>query len=295
MKCYRLGIDEIPSFHRLTLLLGTFDGLHRGHYELVKEAKIKGEGDLGVVFFDKNPASILRHKSEKVLTSTDDKIRLFSSFGFDAVFLLPLSLDLLQKSKNEFIEEYIKPLNPSLIVVGEDYSFGYKGEGKVDDLASIFPTSVVPLLSENGEKIGTQEIIRLIENGEIEEANRQLGRAYEIHGKVSHGLQNGRKIGFPTANLELSTPYVLPRTGVYKTLSFVRGIPHLSLTNVGNNPTIGVLKHPVIETFIEGFQGEIYDETLYVSFLSFLREEKKFASLDELKKQIEIDKTSLFD
>lgn len=295
MKCYRLGIDEIPTFHRLTLLLGNFDGCHRGHYELVKEAKIKGEGDLGVLFFEGNPASILHHKSEKVLTSTDDKIRLFSSFGFDATFLLPLSTDILQKSKEEFLEQYLEPLHPFLVVVGEDYSFGYKGEGKVKDLVLKFPTSVVPLLSENGCKIGTQEIIHLLESGNVEEANRELGRAYEIHGKVSHGLQNGRKIGFPTANLELDTPYVLPHAGVYKTLSYVRGIPHLSLTNVGNNPTIGVLKHPVIETFIEGFQGEIYGETLYVSFLSFLREEKKFSSLDELKKQIEIDKTHLFD
>lgn len=295
MKCYRLGIDEIPPFHRLTLLLGNFDGCHRGHYELVKEAKIKGEGDLGVLFFEGNPASILHHKSEKVLTSTDDKIRLFSSFGFDAVFLLPLSSEILQKSKEDFLKQYLEPLHPSLIVVGEDYSFGYKGGGKVNDLALKFPTSVVPLLSENGHKIGTQDIIRLLEKGDIEEANRELGRAYEIHGKITYGLQNGRKIGFPTANLELDIPYVLPHTGVYKTLSYVRGIPHLSLTNIGNNPTIGVLKHPVIETFIEGFQGEIYGETLYVSFLSFLREERKFSSLVELKRQIEIDKTHLFD
>lgn len=289
------GLDKIPETKRLTLLLGTFDGVHLGHYELIKEAKIHGEGELGVLLFDKNPSLLLGNKSTKILTSLEDKIRIFASYGFDYVFVLPLNESLLRESKEEFIAHYLVPLSPSLIVVGEDYSFGKKAEGKALDLRERFATDIVPILSKNGHKIGTQEIIASLERGEITNANEDLGRLYEIQGKVIGGYQNGRKLGFPTANLSLSSPYVLPRSGVYKTITYVRGIPHKSLTNIGNNPTLGLLHHASVETYIDRFHDEIYGNTIYIAFLSFLREEKKFPNIDCLKKQLEIDKKSLFD
>ena len=100
-------------------------------------------------------------------------------------------------------------------------------------------------------------------------------------------------MGFPTANLKLSTPYVLPKAGVYLGLAYLRGLAYRTLINVGNNPTIGVLSHPVIEAYLQNFKGDAYGETLYLDFLSFLREEKKFANLDELQAQMEIDKKAL--
>ncbi len=281
----------IPN--KLTLLLGSFDGLHLGHYELVKEGKKKAEGDIGALIFSDNIASFLGKKSAKVLTSLDDKKRLFSSYGFDYLFIMPLSKGLLELDKDMFMERYIAPLSPSLLVCGEDYSFGYKGEGGISDLKKRFPVSVLPLKRMGDEKIGTQGIISLIEGGKIEEANEELGRAYEVVGKVVKGFGNGHKIGFPTANLSLFAPYALPPYGVYKTIAYLRGIPHLSLTNIGNNPTLGISSQESIETYIPSFDKEIYDETMYLSFLSFLRPEKRFKNVDELKKQIEIDAFSL--
>jgi riboflavin kinase/FMN adenylyltransferase len=120
-----------------------------------------------------------------------------------------------------------------------------------------------------------------------------LGYPYQAKGLIAHGLENGRKIGFPTANLALEIPYVLPKAGVYLGIAYLRGKAFRSLINVGNNPTIGVLKHPIIEAYLDGFSGEAYGETLYLEFDSFLREEKKFASLDELRAAIEEDKKAL--
>ena len=288
---YKDGWGVTPN--KLTLLLGSFDGLHLGHYELVKEGKKKAEGDIGVLLFSGNIASFLGNKSAKVLTSIDDKIRLFSSYGFDYAFILPLSKEFLSLSKNDFLNRYIAPLSPSLLVCGEDYSFAYKGEGKAADLKERFNVSVVPLKRLNNEKIGTQRIISLIEEGKIEAANEELGRDYEIVGKVVRGFGNGHKIGFPTANLSLLSPYALPPAAVYKSIAYIRGIPHLSLTNIGNNPTFGLSRQESIETYIPSFDKEIYDETVYLSFLSFIRPERKFKDVDELKKQIEIDTFSL--
>lgn len=289
-----IGVDRIPESKRLTLLLGNFDGMHLGHFELVKDAKKNGEGELGVMLFDQNPAIFLKQKSPKILTSLEDKIRLFSSYGFDYVFILPLNEALLNVSKDDFILHYLSLLNPSLIVVGEDYTFGKRGEGNAFDLKKIFKVDIVPLKTSCGVKIGTQEIIGLLNRGEIEEANALLGRNYEIHGKVVNGFHNGTSLGFPTANLSLSSPYVIPRVGVYKTISYIRGVPHLSMTNIGNNPTLGLLLHPTIETFVLNFHETIYEETMYLDFISFLREEKKFSSLDELKEQLRKDVASLY-
>ncbi len=289
-----LGVDELPQSNHLTLLLGNFDGVHLGHYELVKDAKRNGEGELGVMLFDHNPAVFLKRKSTKILTSLEDKIRIFASYGFDYVFVLPLSETLLKKSKDDFIHDYIEPLNPALLVVGEDYSFGAEGKGTANDLSEKYPTDVISLKTINGVKIGTQEIIHLLEEGKIKEANEFLGRPYEIHGTVINGFHNGNKVGFPTANLSLSSPYVIPRSGVYKTLAYVRGIPHLSMTNIGDNPTFGLLDHRTIETYITNFHENIYDETLYLEFVSYLRGERKFASLEELIEQLKKDEVSLY-
>ncbi len=288
---YRLGWGVTPK--KLTLLLGSFDGLHLGHYELIKEAKKRAEGDIGVLLFSNNMAPFLGKKSESILTTLDDKLRLFSSYGFSYVFVIPVTPKLLALDKDSFLLKYIAPLSPSLLICGEDYSFGYQAKGRVDDLKERFPTLVVPLKTMYGEKIGTQGIIAHIEKGEIEKANEELGRPYEVNGRVTTGFQNGRKIGFPTANISLEAPYVFPRSGVYKTLIYIRGIPHLSLTNIGNNPTFGLLDEKSIETYIPHFEKDIYGETVYLSFLSFIREEKRFASVEELREQIEKDEKSL--
>lgn len=147
----------------------------------------------------------------------------------------------------------------------------------------------LPLLNGVEGKISTQSIIKMIEEGKIEAANDDLGRPYRISGKVVKGLSNGRKIGYRTANLKLLTPYVIPKSGVYKGKAIVKGMSYNSLINVGTNPTIGRLSTDSIEAHLLGFNENIYGEDVKLEFLSYIREEKLFSSLDDLRKQLDID------
>jgi riboflavin kinase/FMN adenylyltransferase len=285
--------QEVPRQQKLTLLLGSFDGVHRGHQQLIFEGKRSTEGDLGVLLFDKNPADLMSNgKSSAVLTSLDDRLRLFENAGLDVAYIIRIDKEFLSVSPIDFITNALQKIDPEQIVVGTDYSFGAKAAGNDALLKRYFKVDVVDLLPYDGKKISTQRIIADLAKGDLESANAQLGRPYELHGLVAHGFQKGRTIGFPTANIP-SNSYALPKNGVYQGVCFVRGRPYRSLINVGVNPTVGLLTVPVIECYLKGFDEEIYGETMYVQFLSFLREEKKFASLEELKGQLQKDIASL--
>ncbi len=274
----------------LALCLGNFDGIHLGHQKLFKEAK-RHSKHVGVLLFDKNPAEFFpSNKSLKVLTGLEDKINILESLGIEYVFVIHVSKEFFSLSKEEFIKEYIDVLNPSFIVCGTDYRFGSKASGSIDDLRAFYKVHIVDLmLYKDGEKISTQSIIHLIEEGKIEEANSLLGRPYEVTGIIVKGLELGRTIGYPTANLSLKEKYVIPMNGVYSTTT--NGL--LSFTNVGNNPTVGVLKEVIIETHILDFDSDIYGESATISFRHFIRNEKTFASLSELKEQLDKDITKV--
>lgn len=265
------------------LLLGNFDGLHLGHQALIEKAK--EEGEPFVLLLD---PSFKREGTTKVLTTLSDKVRLFVRYGVSNILVLKTDPSFFKLSKDEFISLVLKRLNPPSLVVGEDYSFGFKGDGKVLDLKKNFSTFVLPLLEKDGKKIGSTLIKNLISEGKVSEATSLLGRTYEIKGKVEHGFQNGRKIDFPTANL---TPneYVLPQKGVYCGYAFLRGSCYKSIINVGDAPTIGKLNQNIVEAYLDGFEGDCYDETLYLDFVSFLREERKFENLEALKKELQIN------
>ncbi|MCH3910139.1 MAG: riboflavin biosynthesis protein RibF [Bacilli bacterium] len=291
MQTFRYSLGEVPPLgYKTTLCLGTFDGFHKGHQSLILEARKNGEGDVAVLLFDHSPTEFFdTGKSLDVLTSLEDKCRLFESKGVDIVYILHVDKGFFSLGKDEFIEKVLKPLSLERIVVGEDYSFGKNAEGNPTYLKKYFDVDVVPLMMIDGKKISTQSIVSFIKNGDIKDANTDLGRPYQIEGVVKHGYMNGRKIGFPTANLSLLDRYVLPKDGVYVGLAYVHGMPHPSLVNVGKNPTVGLLKESVVECYIKGIDEDLYGSLIYVEFLFRLRDEIKFASLDEVKQQIEKD------
>jgi riboflavin kinase/FMN adenylyltransferase len=291
MESIILGKDKkLPDVKHLTLCLGNFDGVHLGHQHLLFKAIEDSEGPVGVLLFSDNPAKYYdSKKSVSILTSLEDKIRILNGYNIDYAYIINIDKSFFKLSPEEFISQVLKPINPSLIVVGEDYSFGELGKGDPTLLKSFFKVEVVDLVLKDGKKVSTQNIIEDIQTGQIKKANCLLGRSFEIKGKVIHGEANGRKIGFPTANISLETNYVMPKTGVYAGIVYSRGRSFSSIINVGTNPTIGLLKHPRIECYIKGLHDDIYGETLYVNFIDFIREEKTFASLDELKVQLEKD------
>ncbi len=283
---FRLGFlpDLIPG---LTLALGNFDGMHRGHQRLLIDTTFHAKNESGILLFD--PPSPF--KGGGVLTSLDQKIAICRKLRLDHVFIVESDEAFWDLNPQEFCDQILKKLGARIVCCGEDFRFGKKAEGRVDDLKKDFEVRLTPFLEDGGVKISSSLIREAIRNGEVEKAEEWLGRPYEMVGKVVHGFRNGHLLGFPTLNLKSSTPYCLPRFGVYCGLAYVDGIPHQAVINVGVHPTVDQVKEPSIEAHLLDFEEEAYGKTLYLDFRHFERCEKKFASLEELSNQLLLDKS----
>lgn len=287
---------DIPHFDNLTLALGTFDGFHKAHAKLAYKARLEASSYSGILLFSLSPENFLsRGKSKEVLTSLDDKIHYISKVGLDYCFVIDVNESFFNLTPLEFIQKILIPLGVTTCVTGKDYSFGKNGAGDIYLLQKYFKVFALDIEYIGNDKISSSLIKEYIRKGEIKKAWKMLSHPYEIYGLVVQGFQNGRKIGFPTANIRLDTNYVLPKNGVYFGLSYVNGIPYKSMINVGTNPTVGILDKPLVETHLFNFDEDIYNKHIYVAFLDFIREEKKFDSLDELKLQLEKDKKRIED
>lgn len=295
MKTVLLDIKNItPLAEPTTICLGNFDGVHIGHQKVIKQAMLDSGGPVAVLTFDAPLGTVIDgRKAKQVITSVSDRYRLIHRLGVDYLLVLHLNKKLLSLSAVDFIDKVLKRLNIGKVFVGEDFRFGKGRTGNVQLLAKHFSTDIIPLLDVEHTKVSTSQIIELLKDGNIIKANQLLGRHYQMNGVISEGLHNGQTIGYPTANLKLSAPYVIPKFGVYRTVCYIDGFPHLSLTNIGVHPTIQQLDLPSIEVHIPNYEGNDYGKTMYLEFISFLREEKHFATLDELRAQIARDINSL--
>lgn len=294
MKVVHIYYNNISAkVDDLSLILGYFDGVHLGHQELIKRARKYAKHPLAILTFDKPVASLINNgKNSEILTSLDDRFRIISKFGVDYYYLFHIDKDFLNLSDVDFIE-ILKKLNVREVFIGEDFRFGKGRKGTPNTLKDYFDVDVSKLLEINDEKVSSQNIKNLLEVGKIDEANSLLGHNYQVSGTIVSGKKIGRLIGFPTLNLKLCDNYVLPRYGVYKTIAYIDGIPHLSITNVGVNPTIDAGNIPTIEVHLKEYQDGDYS-SLSLEFLEFVRPEIKFNSLDELKSQIESDVKKVF-
>ncbi|MGN1295107.1 MAG: bifunctional riboflavin kinase/FAD synthetase [Bacilli bacterium] len=279
----------------LSLCLGYFDGVHLGHLKLLEET-INSPYKKAMVTFSISPYDFLHHLCDSVITTIEDKKEILNRLGFDYLIVLKTSKELLSLSKKDFIEQILKKFNPKKIVCGFDYSFGFKAEGNVEYLKEELSDVEIIAIDEytvNGKKASSTLIKEYIEDGNIDKANNILGRPYTLKGTVIKGNQIGRTLSFPTVNVKIQNDYVIPCFGVYATKIKVDGEFYIGVTNVGIHPSIDKLAKPIIETHIIDFDRDIYFEKVEVEFYSFIRKERKFTSLDELKKQISIDKEKI--
>ena len=284
---------EKPTRLNASLLLGDFDGVHLGHQSLVKKAKEFDE-PIGALLFDVDPVFFLDNgKTKKVLSSLKERIELLSSYGVEIFYVIHTTKEFLSLSPEDFMKDVLLPLKPARLIVGSDYRFGKRAQGDAETLKSLFEVRVVSLLQDNGSKIASRDIKTKIEEGDIEKATSLLGHPFQITGIVQEGFHNGHKIGFPTINLRLDVPYVLPKTGVYLSKVILDGETYPAITNVGVNPTVGELTDPIIESHLDGFEGEAYGKEASIHFYAYLREEIKFSTLKELGLQLEKDMASL--
>ncbi|MCD8204431.1 MAG: riboflavin biosynthesis protein RibF [Coprobacillus sp.] len=280
--------DNISFPSDLVLCLGYFDGVHKGHKALIEAALATGK-DVAVLTLDRSPRPFLEKRKEYYLTSTADKDEYFSALGVKYLFVLEFNEETSLLSKDQFIHNVLDKINPSHIFVGEDYHFGFHGMGDPAYLSLFYKVSVIPLLSEEGEKISSHHISLLIGSGDVDKANLLLSHPYRVYGLVVYGLGNGKSIDKPTANLSLEGDYVMPSEGVYATYTYIGKKKYKSLTCISTHPTISELEKPIIETYILGADLDLYGKYIYVEFIHRIRDIFTYTDMEELKAQIERD------
>ncbi|WP_074628000.1 bifunctional riboflavin kinase/FAD synthetase [Streptococcus gallolyticus] len=297
-----MEIQRIKDYKDITnakdsvLVLGYFDGLHRGHKALFDKAKEIAKRDnlaLTVLTFNESPRLALSRFTPDLLlslTSPEKRYEKFAEYGVDYLYLIDFTSTFSKLSAKNFLENYIKQLRAKTIVVGFDYKFGHDRKDAID-LAQQFngDVVVVPEVQDNGEKISSTRIRQLIFDGNIKEVNRLLGYNFSTRGIVVHGDARGRTIGFPTANLASIDNVFLPGDGVYVSDVIVNGKSYRAMTSVGKNVTFGGTELR-LEANIFDFKDEIYGETVEIIWLDKIRDMVKFAGADELIEQLKSDK-----
>lgn len=294
------SLEQLHSFAApCVVALGTFDGLHRGHLDVIGTAKQEAEhtgAKLAVFTFSNHPLEWINPAHVPVaLVTPAVKLQLLENLGVDVLIDIPFNQLVADLLPQQFLER-LRALNYSCLVVGENFTYGQRGIGNVYTLAASaqalgFKVIVRKLVSNNGTIISSTEIRRLITAGEVQQAAKMLGRSYSISGIVAHGNERGRLLGYPTANLELVDAHVaIPLGGVYAVRAYVDGGVYGGMANIGKNPTFGDVEKPRLETNIFGFSGDIYGKTLTIEFVQRIRGEVKFAGIDALKAQLAQDK-----
>ena len=278
-----------------TVLIGNFDGLHLGHQKLIRFAqKISKESNtqLTLVTFRPHPRKVLSKDGINLILPYDEKLKTLKELGIEDVDEIKFDSNISRLSPEEFVKEFlINRHNPKNIVIGENFRFGFNATGNVDTLKSFkgssFEVFSVSIEEISGKRISSTLIKNFLLNGDIEKAKEFLGRNYCISGSVIKGEQRGREIGFPTANVNTAFEF-LPMNGVYVTYIHLGAQKLQGITNIGYRPTFGK-KDLLIEAHIFNFDKSIYNENIIIEFVSRIRSEKKFDSVEELIENIKKD------
>lgn len=296
-------ITALEQLHNVgapcVIALGTFDGLHLGHQDVILAAREQANATaakLAVFTFSNHPLSFIKPEAVPVsLISQEKKLELLEKLGVDILIDIPFDKTLAQLEPEAFLEK-LQPLNYSCLTVGENFTYGIYGRGNCKSLAASaakmgFKLIVRSLVSLHGTVISSTAIRQLIGNGMMEEAARMLGRSYCLTGTVAHGNERGRLLGFPTANIELEDYNVAaPRSGVYMVKVWLGASTYYGMANVGKNPTFGDVERLRLEVNIFDFSGDIYEQEMTVVFMRHIRGEIKFPSIIALKEQLAADK-----
>ena len=273
--------------------LGFFDGVHIGHQALLKAVGDLCSGDTrpGVITFAAHPDTLVTGQTPKLINTPQDRVKLLKRYGMERVVTLPFDKKMCATSWQDFLAGLQSSYAAVGFVCGEDFRFGYRGQGTADSLgdyckARHLPWAVVPEQIKEGIRVSSTAIRQELEEGHMEKAVSLLGHPYLLTGQVVHGKQLGRTLGIPTANILLPPELVTPRFGVYAGMAEVEGKTYSAVTNIGVRPTVhgtGI----TVEPWILDYTGDLYDRTISLHLTHFLRPERKFDSLEALKAEIE--------
>lgn len=284
-----------------SLAIGFFDGVHKGHQAVIKEALVKGKEmniKTAVMTFDPHPSLVLGGRKEKVfyITPLQEKMEILKSLGVDAVFVVRFTSDFAKLTPENFIEFFINQANVKHVTAGFDFTFGAFGKGTMKDMDLLsegkYTVSVVGKKELHGGKISSTRIREELTSGNMEQVRELLGRPFQLTGVVIHGDKRGRTINFPTANVDPTEGQFTPATGVYAVKIRVQETWHDGVCNVGFKPTFNnpEEKKLSIEVHISNFDQSIYGEEVTVHWYKRIRAEQKFNGIDALKEQIGKDK-----
>lgn len=290
MEIIKLNGIKIDNF--TVAAIGFFDGVHLAHKKLInKTISYANKHNLkkAVITFDVHPKSILFDLDYHYLTPLKRKLEIFKQFDLDYIYVIEFSKEKAQLTPTDFIEYYLKGIHT--VVCGFDFKFGVRGSGNVKTLqeTTFFNTIVVDEVTYEGYKVGSTHIRDLINSGQVDKVKEVLGDYYSVKGEVIHGQKKGRMIGYPTANCD-TTEYLVPKTGVYVTMTKYKDTWYKSMSSVGHNPTLNCLAHVSVESNIFDFNQEIYGDEIEIKFIKRLRDELKFDSVEALIAKIDQDK-----
>lgn len=307
----RSAIVDALGDVRTVVTIGAYDGVHLGHRAVIAQVQSQAN-QVGarsvVVTFDRHPASVVRPESApKLLTDAAQKLELLASTGVDATLVVPFDVQQSAEAPADFVRRVlVEALATRGVIVGEDFHFGHKRGGNVQllrDMSAMHDFVVLPIeLIARGdgvdEPVSSTAVRRALAGGDVQLAAVMLGRNHELRGVVGPGDQRGRTIGFPTANVVVDSTLCLPADGVYAARVTLQnsdgtaGASHAAAVNLGRRPTFhDRAEHSLLEAHLLDFNGDLYGRHLRVAFHAFLRGERKFSGIDELKAQLQLDIT----
>ena len=283
----------------VSLALGFFDGVHIAHKKVLQSAidSSKKFGTKSVVLTFKNhPSEIISNNEYEFLTTPQERIEIFKKMGFDVVIMADFTTEIAQMTAADYFNNVILKFAPKSVNIGYNHKFGANRTGDARFLEEKVKLTDIELnilprfaISDN-HRVSSTFIKSLVKSGDVQTASELLVKPFAIKNEVLHGMQRGRKIGFPTLNLGFQAGKIIPKYGVYAGYTIIDGIKHPSIANVGIRPTFEDIKKPLAEINVINFNKNLYGKTVEFLFLKMLREEVKFSSVDALCRQISADK-----
>lgn len=301
MKVFR-SLDQFETGHHAVATIGTFDGVHFGHRTILNrviESAKNRNGESVVISFDPHPRLFLYPDDNplRLLQTIEEKIERLEKLGIDKVLLIPFDKQFSRLTSYQFIEQIlVQTVGIEEIVIGYDHRFGKNRTGGIEELRNYketygYEVEEIPAQQVDNAKVSSTKIRNALTAGDVSTANRYLGYAYPLTGTVVQGEKLGRKIGFPTANIQPNSRHkLIPGEGVYLASLLVDGEEHFGMLNIGKKPTVG--KFPLgLEINLFDFDSDIYGKEVTLKFLRWVREDKKFDGLDPLIAEINNDKS----
>ncbi|MDP2726408.1 MAG: bifunctional riboflavin kinase/FAD synthetase [Dehalococcoidia bacterium] len=290
-------LARLTPSREVVLTIGVFDGVHLGHQHLlnqvIEEAR-EQKALSGVVTFYPHPRQVVyREEPVPCLCTLEERIEILKSLGIEVIASLSFTPKLASMGARQFISLIQEHLRMKQLVVGPDFALGKGREGDLEALAVIgreqgFGVRVVTPLEQDSLVVSSTAIRQALAEGDVIQAARLLGRPVSVSGKVIAGAHRGKGLGFPTANLAVEPDLALPANGVYVTRAYLGSSSHPSVTNIGYNPTFGG-RQRTVEVHLLDFEGDVYGQTMRIELLRRLREEKRFATVEELVSQMTHD------